>query len=442
MRRSIQFIGRNVASHLRSFVLILTMGLVSLIPPLLTAGEIPTATPESVGVSSERLKRVTEMGQSMVDAGQIAGIITQVARHGKIIHTDVIGARGIDDPRPLEIDALFRIYSMTKPVTAVAAMMLYEEGKFHLRDPVSKFVPELKDLKVLKDGRYVPTETEMTMHHLLTHTAGLSYGFTDDHPVDIAYREADLWQSTDLDELAERLGKLPLIFEPGQRWHYGVAVDVTGMVVERLSGLSFDEFLRTRIFEPLDMPDTFFSVPEEKRDRFLPNHIWDYEANVISAEYPEWEPGYFDATLFSGGGGLVSTARDYMRFSEMLRNGGELDGVRILSPKTIDYMRQDHSMATSSEMREGDDVVIRLMDEAPGLGFGLGFGVVTDAARSQVMRSESEYYWGGAAGTDFWIDPVEEIVVVAMIQLMSSPWPMREDLRVAVNQAIEESFAN
>ena len=190
----------------------------------------------------------------------MAGIITQIARHGKIIHTDVIGARGLEDPRPLEEDALFRIYSMTKPITAVAAMMLYEEGKFHLRDPVSKFVPELKDLKVLKDGRYVPAENEMTMHHLLTHTAGLSYGFAEDNPVDLAYRAAAAFETPDLDAFAERLATLPLLYEPGFRWHYSVAVDVTGLVVERISGMSFDEFLRTRIFEALDMHDTFFGV--------------------------------------------------------------------------------------------------------------------------------------------------------------------------------------
>ena len=167
---------------------------------------------------------------------------------------------------------------MTKPITAVAAMMLYEEGKFHLRDPVSKFVPELKDLKVLKDGRYVPAENEMTMHHLLTHTAGLSYGFAEDNPVDLAYRAAAAFEAPDLDAFAERLATLPLLYEPGFRWHYSVAVDVTGLVVERISGMSFDEFLRTRIFEPLDMHDTFFGVPEDKRDRFLPNHIWDQES--------------------------------------------------------------------------------------------------------------------------------------------------------------------
>lgn len=420
------------------FTVALAISLFSLVSATYAA-EIPTATPESVGMSSERLKRVTEVGKSMVDAGQIAGIITQVARHGKIIHTDVLGMRGLEDHRPLKEDALFRIYSMTKPITAVAAMMLYEEGKFHLNDPVSKHVPELKDLMVLKDGSYVPVETEMTMHHLLTHTAGLSYGFVEDNPVDLAYREAAAFETQDLDAFAERLGTLPLKFEPGLRWHYSVAVDVTGLVVQRISGMGFDEFLRTRIFEPLDMPDTFFAIPEDKRDRFLPNHIWDAEANaMVVFESPGFSPGAPDVTFFSGGGGLISTTRDYMRFCEMLRNGGELDGSRLLSPKTIDFMRQDHLHATSSEVRDGTRAVTVFGQPASGFGFGLGFGVITDPASAGVLGSEGEYFWGGAAGTAFWIDPVEDIVLVAMIQLMSSPWQLREDLRVAINQALED----
>lgn len=402
-----------------------------------SAAELPAATPESVGLSSERLRRVTDIGQSMVESGQVAGIITQVARHGKIIHTDVIGTRGIKDPRPLEEDALFRIYSMTKPITAVAAMMLYEEGAFHLGDPVSKFVPELKDLKVLRDGRYVAAETEMTMHHLLTHTAGFSYGFTPDNPVDLAYQKAKVFETRDLDEFVERLATLPLMYEPGVRWHYSVAVDVTGLVVQRISGMGFDAFLRARIFEPLDMPDTFFVVPEEKRDRFLPNHAWNAEANsLVPFEDPGFNPGAPDLTFFSGGGGLVSTTRDYMRFCEMLRNGGELDGARLLSPKTIDFMRQDHTRATSSEVREGTYRDTALGMEVDGLGFGLGFGVITDPASVGVLGSQGEYFWGGAAGTVFWIDPVEDMILVSMIQLMGSPWPLREDLRVAINQAV------
>ena len=407
------------------------------------AAELPRVEPDEVGVSSERLARVTQVGRSMVDAGQVPGIIIQVARNGKIIHTDVIGTRGADDPRPLAEDHLFRIYSMTKPITAVAAMMLYEEGRFHLNDRVSEFVPELKDLKVLKDGRYVPAEQAMTMHHLLTHTGGLSYGFSADNPIDLAYREAALFEAKDLDEFAERLSELPLMYEPGERWHYSVAVDVTGLVVQRLSGMGFDEFLRTRIFEPLGMPDTFFNVPEDKRERFLPNHTWDAEAKTVKTlEEPALVPGYFETTLFSGGGGLVSTTRDYMRFSEMLRNGGELDDVRILSPKTVDFIRRDHLAATSRIIREGGPSALQLLFAAPGMGFGLGFGIVTDTPSAGVLGSEGEYYWGGAAGTAFWIDPVEEIVAVAMIQLMNSPWPMRADLRVAIYQALDATYAN
>ena len=426
-------------------ILVLAASLVASLLSLSHADEIPTATPESVGFSSERLNRVTEVGQAMVDAGQVAGIITQVARRGKVIHTDVIGARGVDDPTPLQQDDLFRIYSMTKPVTAVAAMILYEEGKFHLRDPVSKFVPQLADLKVLKDGRYVPVENEMTMHHLLTHTAGLSYGFVADNPVDVAYQEAELWEG-DLDDFADKLGKLPLKFEPGVRYHYSVAVDVTGVVVERLSGLTFDEFLRTRLFEPLDMPDTFFSVPQEERDRFLPLHYWDPETNML-ATIPETDADftqrYFDTKLFSGGGGLVSTARDYLRFSEMMLRGGELDGVRILSPKTVHFMRQDHMHATSSEVREGTPAAPPyLRDYIGGFGFGLGFGVTTDPASIQYIGSAGEYFWGGAGGTGFWIDPSEDLSVVFMIQLFASPWPLGPDLHVAVYQALEESNLN
>ena len=415
--------------------------LVASFPSLAT--QLPKSAPEDVGVSSERLERVTQVGQSMVDAGQVAGIILQVARDGKVIHTDVVGARGLDDPTPLAEDDLFRIYSMTKPITAVAAMMLYEEGTFHLYDPVSKFIPELAELKVLKEGRYLPAEEQMTMHHLLTHTAGFSYGFSEDNPVDLAYREAALFEARNLDEFSARLAELPLMFEPGERWHYSVAVDVTGLVVERLSGMRFDQFLHRRIFEPLDMPDTFFNVPEDKRNRFLPNHTWDAETEAMQTlEQSALVPGYFETELFSGGGGLVSTTRDYMRFGEMLRNGGELDGVRILSPKTVDFLRRDHLHATSRIIREGGEDAQQLLAAIPGHGFGLGFGVVTDTASAAVLGSEGEYFWGGAAGTAFWIDPVEELVVVAMIQLMNSPWPLRQDLRVAVYQALEESYSD
>jgi CubicO group peptidase (beta-lactamase class C family) len=273
------------------------------------------------------------------------------------------------------------------------------------------------------------------MQQLLTHTAGFSYGFDPNDPVDQRYREAAAFDVTNLDEFAEALAELPLKYHPGSQWHYSVAVDVTGLIVERLSGQPFDEYLAEHIFEPLGMTDTFFSVPEEKWDRFLPNHSWDREAAALKTLGPESYDRYRNVTLHSGGGGLVGTAMDYMRFAEALRNGGSLDGKRILSPRTVEFMTMNHLPASIASGGSG---------ESPGLGgrsrngfgFGLGFGLVTDVPASGVLGSVGEYSWGGAAGTIFWVDPVEDFVVVAMIQLMRSPWPLRSDLKVAVNQAI------
>ena len=404
------------------------------------AAELPTAAPESVGMSSERLQRITEQTQAYVDAGKLAGVLTMVARNGQVVHTSTVGQRGAEDDRPLTEDALFRIYSMTKPITAVAAMILYEEGKFHLDDPVSKFVPELEGLDVYIEGGRVPAKMEMTMHQLLTHTAGLSYGFNPEDPVDQLYGKSELLRSADMDQFIERLAKLPLKYQPGTQWHYSVAVDVTGTVVERISGQSFDVFLKERIFDPLDMPDTFFNVPAAKRDRFLPNHTWDAENEKLVQMGEDGQFGnWTDTGFFSGGGGLVSTARDYLRFAETLRNGGVLDGVRILGPKTVEFMAMDHLPASVTAGGRGERPTMTLGEERfSGMGFGLGFGVITDPAALGVLTSAGEYNWGGAAGTLFWIDPVEEIVVVSMIQLLGSPWRLREDLMVLTAQAITE----
>ncbi|MEM9624562.1 MAG: serine hydrolase domain-containing protein, partial [Pseudomonadota bacterium] len=237
--------------------------------------ELPTVKPERQGMSSDRLERIQAMQDRYTSDGKIAGTLTAVLRNGKVVHTSASGQKSATDDRPIEMDDLFRIYSMSKPITATAAMQLYEQGKFQLTDPVSKYIPELKDLQVLKDGDLVPAEKEMTMQHLLSHTAGLSYGFDPNDPVDQAYREADLFAAKDLDEFAQKVAKLPLKYEPGAQWHYSIAVDITGLVVERISGQSFDEYLEEHIFEPLDMQDTFFAVPEDKLDRFLPNHYLD-----------------------------------------------------------------------------------------------------------------------------------------------------------------------
>ena len=402
--------------------------------------DLAAGAPAGVGMSAARLGQVAQVAQGFVDDGKLAGVVTLVARAGTVVHFEAVGQRGAADERPLAKDDLFRIYSMTKPITAVAAMMLYEEGKFQLSDPVAEFVPELADPMVLVDGEQVPAEKTMTMLHLLTHTAGLSYGFNPEDPLDQMYREAQLLAAEDLDEFAGRLGALPLAFEPGERWHYSVAVDVTGLVVQRLSGVGFDVFLRERIFEPLGMNDTFFNVPEDKRDRFLPNHRWDGEQEALvqfpTADDPEEAfASYRDTRMYSGGGGLVSTAMDYARFAEMVRRGGELDGVRILSPKTVAFMTANHLPAAVSGGGSGEDPLLR---EARAFGFGLGWGLNTNAVVSGVLGSTGEYFWAGAAGTVFWVDPVEELIVVGMIQLMGSPWNLRDGLKVAVNQAIVE----
>ena len=393
------------------------------------------APASEAGMSPERLNRVTALSQRYVDEDKLAGVVTLVARDGKIVHFEAVGQRGADDDRPMTKDALFRIYSMSKPITAVAAMMLYEEGKFALSDPVEKFVPELADLDVLVEGELVPAERTMTMRHLLTHTTGLSYGFNPQDPVDQKYREVQPLAGEDLDEFAERLGTLPLAFEPGERWHYSVAVDVTGLVVERLSGLSFDVFLKERLFDPLGMEDTFFNVPADKLDRLLPNHAWNREEERLV----QFDAPYEETQMFSGGGGLVSSTMDYLRFSEMVRRGGELNGVRILSPKTVEFMTANHLPSTVSGAGSGENPLSGA--ETRGFGFGLGFGVNTNPVGSGTLGSLGEYSWGGAAGTVFWVDPVEEMVVIGMIQLMGSPWPLRGELKVLANQAITESHS-
>lgn len=392
-------------------------------------------------MSAERLERMTELSERYVAEGKLAGIITMVNRGGRLVHSSVVGQRGSEDDRPLEIDHLFRIYSMTKPITAVAAMQLYEQGKFSLNDPISKFVPELADVKVWSEnGEPTAPRQTITMHHLLTHTAGFSYGFNPTDPVDKQYREARLFAAKDLTDFANKLAELPLRYEPGERWHYSVAVDVTGLVIERISGMPLDQYLKANIFEPLGMEDTFFEVPQDKLNRFLPNHYWNRAESIlmtIGDNQPQALARYTnDVTLFSGGGGLVSTAHDYMRFAEMLRNGGTYQGAQIISPKTLKYMTKNHLAESASSVGTGEQVNRAFA----GMGFGLGFGIVVDPVAARTIGSSGAFMWGGAAGTIFWVDPVEDIVVIAMIQLMGSPWPLREELRILTYQALTESY--
>ena len=398
------------------------------------ARDLPTATPESVGMSSERLARVGAQMQRYVDDGKIAGIVTLVARHGKIVYRSVVGRQDLANNTPMARDTLFRIYSMTKPVTAVAAMMLYEEGAFQLTDPVANYLPEFKDIKVFEDGHEVAPKSPMTMQQLLSHTGGLAYGFDRENPVERQYWDRKVLLSPDLTEFTLRLSQIPLRYQPGTRWYYSLSSDVTGAIVERLSGQRFDRFLKARLFTPLGMRDTFFDVPDSELARFGPNYRWNAETKALEALPVQEYPVYRNTTLFSGGGGLVSTADDYMRFCDMLRGGGALNGARILSPKTIQLMTTNQVPAALHD--PANKTIPSYGGSYSGAGFGLGVAVLIDVAESGVAGSVGEYSWGGAAGTEFWIDPVEDIVVVSMVQLMDSPWHWRKELKALTYQAI------
>jgi len=407
----------------------------------LVAAELQFAEPEAAGFSSERLGKINEFVRRDIDEGKLVGVVTMVARNGKIVHYEASGSYGLDNDKPIDKDALFRIYSMTKPITTVAMMMLYEEGRFQLNDPVSMYLPEFENQKILKDGELVDPQSPMTIEQLMSHSAGLAYGFYNDNPVDLAYQESGLSDSASLDEMMQRLSELPLRFEPGSRYHYSIATDVLGAMVERLSGMSLEDFFDRRIFTPLGMNDTFFNVPDDKLHRLASNHYWDQESGSMAVIPAEMSRPVQGVTLFSGGAGLISTAMDYMIFCEMLRQGGSYNGVRILGPKTVQYM-------TINQLT--DDVRNEGADEYPGShlypgqSFGLGFGVVTDPGQAGVVTSRGEYSWGGAANTKFWIDPEEDLVAILMTQFLGSPWsdPTRFQMKVATYQALTEINAD
>ena len=395
------------------------------------------ASPESVGMSSESLESMARFVNRHIEAGHITGGVTLVARHGKLVHLEAHGQRGLDDARPMTTDALFRIFSMTKPITTVAAMMLYEEGYFHLNDPVAKYLPELANLKIYHQGELVPVGRAITIEQLMTHTAGLTYGWANDHPVELAYQESAMQYSDNLDDFLSKLSKLPLRFTPGERYHYSIATDVLGALVERLSGETLETFLSTRLFQPLGMEDTFFNVPEDKLDRVVPNHGWNPETNSLGPLPTLYQMPIQGVTLFSGGGGLISSARDYLIFCEMLRQGGSYEGVRILSPKTVEFMTIDHLTA---EVRNKGATEYPAQHLYPGQSFGLGFGVITDPGQTGVISSLGAYSWGGAANTKFWIDPEEDLIAIFMTQVINAPFgdQLRFDMKVATYQAITE----
>lgn len=405
-----------------------------------TTAPLPTAAPEEVGLSSQRLSRLQDGMQALVDEGRLAGITTMIARQGRVVDFQTFGFRDLEAEDPMEEDAIFRIYSMSKPITGVALMILYEEGLFDLDDPVADYIPEFEGLMVAEDWgpngpELVEADHPMTIREFMTHSGGLAYGIGAPGPVDSLYAARGvLSRDQTLADMIDKLGEMPLRHQPGTRWYYSISVDVQGYLVQVLSGRPFNEFLQERIFGPLGMVDTGFHVPEEDHDRFVQYYDYDDEGALTPSPGTDGEVGsrpYLDPTTFySGGGGLVSTTTDYMRFCQMLLNGGELDGVRILSPTTVEMM-------SSNQLAEG------IEGPGRGRGFGVDFAVVTDPFPSSVFRSDGEYSWGGAAGTWFWIDPVEELIFVGMIQQRGDPQrPNVSGLaRQLTYQAITESFA-
>ena len=405
--------------------------------------------PESVGMSSERLARIDAHLQSRyIDTGRLPCAQTMVWRRGQLVHNSALGLADREREIPLKDDAIFRIYSMTKPITSIALMMLVEEGKISLDDPVHRYIPSWKNQAVYAAGvegawQTKPTTEPMRVLDLMRHTAGLTYGFQQRSNVDAAYRKLkldDLPNEGALDDMIAKLATIPLEYQPGTSWSYGVATDVLGYLVQVVSGQPFETFLKERIFDPLKMVDTGFFVQPGQAHRLPACYALTPTGKVVLQDDPAKSPYLSDPSLKSGGGGLVSTAADYMRFCRMLLNGGELDGARLIGPKTLKLMTMNH-LPGGKELTQ---VSTSLFSEAvfEGLGFGLGFAMTVDVARTKNLGSLGEYFWGGMASTAFWCDPVEDIAVVFMTQLMpSSAYPVRRELRTLVYSAVTESNA-
>jgi CubicO group peptidase (beta-lactamase class C family) len=401
----------------------------------LYAASIPKTAPDQAGISADRLKRVTALLDRYIQKGEIAGAVSLVARKGSLVHLQAQGVADLESKNSLTTDAIFRLASMTKPVTSVAVMMLLEEGRFLLDDPVSRFLPEFKDQRVAIANtpneraaggfRLIPAAGEITIRQLLTHTAGLASG--SGGPTLVLSKSLAQYRKPEnsMQEYVAQLAKLPLNFQPGSAWEYGPATDVLGRLVEVISGVSLDEFFRERIFKPLEMTDTYFYLPDEKLPRLAAAYTKEGSAlKKLTALGPAARNGRF----FAGAGGLAGSAEDYLRFCQMLLNGGQLNGKRLVSRKTIESMTANHIGALPL-----------WLDSYRGYGFGLGFRVRTDIGQSATLGSVGEYGWGGAYGTYFWVDPKEQLIGILMIQLM--PYAhvnLRPEFQNAVTQAIND----
>lgn len=406
-------------------IAILSFGLMASLPSAAQTANrhTPDATlvkPEIVGFSSERLENLHALIQNEIDQKQLAGAITILARHGKIIDYRTYGQRDLASNTPMTKDTIFRDYSMTKPVTGVAMMILYEEGKWLPTDPISKYIPEFANLKVFdgvdKEGKPILVDPDHapTMRELMSHSAGFSYG-SGKTVVDAMYKDKKVRDAATLQEMIDRLATIPLNYQPGKGWTYSLSMDIEGYIVEKLSGETLPDFMRDHIFNPLGMKDAGFFVPQEKRSRFATNYRDNAQDQLVVTDAGSPPTDYTaQPTAPSGGGGLVSTAEDYYRFAQMLANGGELDGKRILSPATVKLMTSNHLPANllTGEFGIGQHIM------RPGFGYGFNCAVIFDPPEANMPDGKGTFFWDGAAGTWFWVDPTSDIVFVGMIQRM------------------------
>ena len=409
--------------------------------PTIIEAEAPSAAPTFSAEGIAALEQA--MGQYVAD-GRLYGIHTRLVHKGEVVSDFKTGLRGLEAQAPIEDDTIYRIYSMTKPITGVAMMMLYEEGKFELDDPVTKYVPEFENLKVLagvnEDGSPILADMERppTMSELMSHTSGFAYGLGGTDPANSAFRDLKVLESPDLQTFIDRTATIPLLFQPGEHWFYSVGMDIQGHIIEKLSGQTFGDFLQTRLFDPLGMTDTGFYVPDEDYGRFSEVYGFDPESGaLVPIPFPSVMFRKETVAFESGGGGLVSTMNDYGRFSQMLVNRGALDGVQIIKPETLDLI-------TTSVMPEGASMSTLGMnagEQYPGIGMGLTFGTIEDSALAETQTPSGSYFWGGAASTWFWIDPVNELYFIGMVQIFDNnnpgePLELRETSSEAVYGAL------
>ena len=386
--------------------------------------------------SVERSLRINNLMNRYVESGKLAGVVTCVAHRGQVVHLDACGYQNLETKTPMATDSIFRIYSMTKPITAMALMMLYEDSLFNLTDPVSRYIPAFADVKVLgANGQLEAPIRSVTVQDLLRHTAGLSYGGFDDTQllVDRLYDEADLFSSTITnEEFVNRVVRLPLAFHPGTQWHYSVSSDVCGYLVEVLSGMPLADYMQEKIFAPLGMVDTAFHIDPSKLERFCTLYGKTPDSDFGILDTPETSEYLPPVNFSSGGGGLISTVEDYLQFAACMLNKGRLNDARLLGPKTVELMTSNHLSTPLLPIAfEGTEPML-------GMGYGLGFGVMLDVAQTGMMGSVGDHSWGGFAETFFWIDPQEDLIAIMMTQyLPSQTYPIRSEFRTAVYQALE-----